>query len=101
MSNDRKPTIITSFPGQAVEDFRQRRGTLPGADKNADEAEQARVQLAGCLTIAEGIYPDPAVTNDDYGWSRAYEKTHLLRRAFDRLAGGMSPEEVLTKVVPA
>lgn len=63
------------------------------------DAEQLQVQLAGCLTAAEGATKSPAKIGD-YGWSLAYEKTLLLRRAFDEISRGRSPEQVLGKYVP-
>lgn len=46
--------------------------------------ERLQVQLAGCLTAAEGA-TDPAqvAQQGDYGWSMAYQKTLELRRKFD------------------
>lgn len=46
------------------------------------EVEQLRVQLAGCLTAAEGFTKDPA-KHGDYGWSVSYQKTLELRLAHD------------------
>ena len=46
------------------------------------ELEQAQVQLAGCLTAAEGGTSDPA-KQGDYGWSLAYQKTLDLRTRLD------------------
>ncbi len=43
-------------------------------DALANELEQCRVQLAGCLTAAEGGTKYPA-KQGDYGWSLAYQKT--------------------------
>lgn len=50
--------------------------------KRDEELEQLRVQLAGCLTAAEGCIFTPAVKGD-YGWSLAYQRVLDLRRAFD------------------
>lgn len=44
--------------------------------------EQALVQLAGCLTAAEGSTKDPAVQGD-YGWSLAYQRTLDLHLALE------------------
>lgn len=49
-----------------------------------NELEQSRVQLAGCLTAAEGHNSDPA-KQGDYGWSLAYQKTLELRAERDAL----------------
>jgi hypothetical protein len=57
---------------------------LDRQEKIADEAEQYRVQLAGCLTAAEGGITDVA-KEGDYGWSPAYQKTLELRRAFQEM----------------
>jgi hypothetical protein len=58
--------------------------------------DQVVVQLAGCLTAAEGYNQRPAKPGD-YGYSVAYEKTLLLRRAFEKLAHGKSPQQVLDR----
>lgn len=51
------------------------------AEKAERELEQERVQLAGCLTAAEGATHDPA-KQGDYGWSLAYQRTlELFRKA--------------------
>ncbi len=47
------------------------------------EIEQLRVQLAGCLTAAEGH--GAGCKMGDYGWSLAFEITRALRRDRDRL----------------
>lgn len=61
-----------------------------------DLGERALVQLAGCLTAAEGhISPKHLAAPDDYGWSLAYEKVLLLRRAFEKLANGCAPQQVI------
>ena len=52
-----------------------------------DEAEQLRVQLAGCLTAAEGgTMPEVVAVQGDYGWSPAYQKTLELRRECDAMS---------------
>ena len=56
--------------------------------------DQAIVQLAGCLTAAEGHNQRPAKPRD-YGYSLAYDKVLLLRRAFEKLAHGKAPQQVL------
>jgi hypothetical protein len=50
------------------------------------EAERLRVQLAGCLTAAEGHVPDPPVSQGAYGWSLAYQTTLDLHTEKERLA---------------
>lgn len=49
-----------------------------------DELDRLRVQLAGCLTAAEGGTKDVA-RNGDYGWSPAYQAVVDLRMQFDRI----------------
>lgn len=64
--------------------------------QTAEEEDDYRaiVQLAGCLTAAEG-HIDDDVRPSVYGYSLAYEKVALLRRAFDLLADGRSPQQVI------
>lgn len=52
-----------------------------------EEVEQLRVQLAGCLTAAEGHFPDPPLCEGDYAWTVAYQKTLNLRRNWDTFVG--------------
>lgn len=49
------------------------------------ELEQAYVQLAGCLTAAEGAIREPA-KQGDYGWSLAYQKVLELRIEYEKRA---------------
>jgi len=70
---------------------------LPAPDAPAEEDDigyRAIVQLAGCLSAAEGWIADD-VKPGVYGYSLAYEKVALLRRAFDLLADGRSPQQVI------
>ena len=61
----------------------------------AEKAEQSQVQLAGCLTAAEGATnPEHIAYKGMYGWSVAYQKTLELRLAFNKLTD-KSPEEIL------
>jgi hypothetical protein len=46
------------------------------------ELERLHVQLAGCLTAAEGATKNPACTGD-YGWSPAYQAVLDLRYDFE------------------
>ena len=62
--------------------------------KLTDRAEQGDVQLAGCSAAALGATHDPAVPGQ-YGWSVAYQDVLELRKAFELLAGGHSPAQVL------
>lgn len=47
-----------------------------------EDLDQARVQLAGVLTAAEGYTQDPA-KRGDWGWSLPYQKTLELRQRLD------------------
>jgi hypothetical protein len=70
----------------------QLNNALAGRD---NQIEQLRVQLAGCLTAAEGgTWPESTAEPGQYGYSLAYEKVLLLRRAYDKLSP-QSPEETL------
>lgn len=62
-----------------------------------DTSEQLRVQLAGCLTAAEGCLSED-VKEGSYGWSLAFEKTRELRRDYDLLRAQL-PSEVLPVLV--
>ena len=54
------------------------------AAKMVADLEQLQVQLAGCLTAAEGGTSDAVVAKRDaYGWSLAYQRTLDLRRRYD------------------
>ncbi len=51
-----------------------------------DPVDQLRVQLAGCLTAAEGgIHPPVLAKEGDFGYSLAYKQTVLLRKRFNIL----------------
>ena len=51
-----------------------------------DGTAQLHVQLAGCLTAAEGhTSPSYTAKQGQYGWSFPYEKTLKLRQTFDML----------------
>ena len=45
------------------------------------ELDKLRVQLAGCLTIADGA--GPIAREGDYGWSPAYQRILQLRTFSD------------------
>lgn len=49
--------------------------------KLLESEERLRVQLAGCLTAAEGHVPNPALRQGDYAWTLAYQKTLDLHRS--------------------
>ena len=58
--------------------------------------DQTNVQLAGCLTAAEGyIGRGDRASKGTYGWSVAYQKVLELRLAFNKLANGKSPRQIL------
>ena len=64
------------------------------------QVEQLQVQIAGCLTAAEGATdPEQVAKRGDYGWSEAYEQTLQLRRHRDRLRGHL--DALFTKEVAA
>ena len=46
-------------------------------------AEAAEVQLAGCLTAADGWIEGYRAKVGDYGWSPAYEKVVAIREGYD------------------
>jgi hypothetical protein len=51
-----------------------------------EKFHQLQVQLAGCLTAAEGMTKGPNIPRrGDYGWSVAYQRTLILRRKYDDL----------------
>ncbi len=55
------------------------------------DAEQLQVQLAGCLTAAEGGVSDDVVAKPgDYGWSQAYQAVVDLRRKYEKLVESIS-----------
>ena len=68
-----------------------------GLSATEEESEKLRVQLAGCLTAAEGGISESIVAKQgDYGWSLAYQKVLVLRMAFENLRAGLvavSPPE--------
>ena len=66
--------------------------------KDREELEQARVQLAGCLTAAEGATQAPA-HQGDYGWSLAYQRTLELREELERLKAEQAAWERLARDV--
>ena len=49
-----------------------------------EEVDQLRVQLAGCLTAAEGA--KQSVYVGDYGWSPAYQAVIELRKLYEKSA---------------
>lgn len=54
-----------------------------------DEAERLQVQLAGCLTAAEGA--KQSVYAGDYGWSPAYQSVIELRKLYDNAQQSVHP----------
>lgn len=57
--------------------------------------EQFEVQLAGCGVAAIGLSNQDPAKPGDFGWSASYADVLKLRRAFEKLAGGRSPDQVL------
>lgn len=51
----------------------------------SDELEQARIQLAACLTVAEGHGLRKPLNRKSWAWSVAYQRTLELRRKYDAL----------------
>lgn len=82
-------SVVYSGPVDNATDWQH---AAPGF--SASDAERLDIQLAGCLTAAEGHNEQPANLGD-YGHSLAYEKVLLLRRAFDKIANGKAPQQVL------
>lgn len=54
------------------------------AEALREEVEQLRVQLAGCITAAEGA--KQSVYVGDYGWSPAYQAVIELRKLYEKAA---------------
>lgn len=55
------------------------------ASKAEDEAEQLRVQLAGCGVAALGdVAEDRVAKRGDYGWSASYQDVVDIRRRLDK-----------------
>ena len=63
------------------------------------EAEQLRVQLAGCAVAALGYTRGKHIAfPGDYAWSLAYADVLKLRRAYDRLRReAKKPAQVTTR----
>lgn len=62
----------------------------------ASYTEQLEVQLAGCGVAAlGGTSGEQVAKKGDFGWSPSYADVLKLRRAFDKIAGGRSPDQVL------
>lgn len=52
-----------------------------------EEVEQLRVQLAGCLTAAEGhIHGNNRASQGNYGWTPAYQAVLELREKWEGAA---------------
>ncbi|HXP82548.1 MAG TPA: hypothetical protein VN976_21800 [Verrucomicrobiae bacterium] len=62
-----------------------------------ERCERLEVQLAGCGVAAlGGVDPTQLASPQSYGWSPAYADVVKLRLAFERLASGKSPDQILT-----
>lgn len=60
-------------------------------EKERDEAERLRVQLAGCMVAASDGREFVAAKEGDYGWSPAYADVLRLRREHDQLRAALEP----------
>jgi hypothetical protein len=60
-------------------------------EKERDEAERLRVQLAGCMVAASDGRARVAAKEGDYGWSPAYADVLRLRREHDELRAALAP----------
>lgn len=66
------------------------------------EVEQLRVQLAGCLTAAEGGTSEAVIAREgDYGWSLPYQKILDLRAALDARRAEEQPADPAEEQAPA
>jgi hypothetical protein len=84
------------LPDRIKDAWRAATNSLIPSHAVVEVAEQLQVQLAGCGVAALGGTCDPQVAKvGDYGWSPAYADVLKLRRAFDKIAGGCSPDQVL------
>jgi len=66
----------------------KRKRSAPSA--GTGELEKLRIQLAACLTAAEGHRPKPPLKRDNWAWSVAYHRTLELRQDFDFLKAEVS-----------
>lgn len=68
----------------------------PLANSDRHELEQLRVKLAGCAVAALGGLGKGQIAKPySYGWSPAYADVLLLRIAFEKIAGGRTPQQVI------
>lgn len=73
---------------------------VDAARRAAKDLDQLRVQLAGCLTAAEGAVKPTEVANEgDFGWSLAYQKVVELRRLYERVLRASSGRETRNGIV--
>jgi hypothetical protein len=78
-----------TLPESFVQVQMDRSYLLAALDVANKQVEQLQVQLAGCLTAAEGgTRPEVVAVRGAYGWSLAYQQTLDLRRGFDAALRG-------------
>lgn len=67
--------------------------------RNAREAEQLRVQLAGVTTAALGWSKGNEAKQGQYGWSPAYQDVLSLRQAWEKLWERYAPMPGLSRKI--
>jgi hypothetical protein len=67
--------------------------------RDAREAEQLRVQMAGVMTAALGWSRGQEAKQGQYGWSRAYQDVLELRQRFDALWERYAPAPGMSRKV--
>lgn len=63
-----------------------------------EQCERLQVQLAGCGVAALG-WNKKLARRKDFGWSASYADVLKLRKAFEILAKGKSPDQVLAREI--
>ena len=67
-----------------IQRIRQAVSAVVEAERNRQDLEQTRVQLAGCAVAALGYISEPhRARQGQYGWSASYGDVYNLRRRFD------------------